>query len=186
MCIILWRFAHNWLPTSQQFLRRHILTSRLHCSAEECVEHSTFFFSFCAGGVDWCGGVRQFIWTVSYLLHIKLGLWMSCPSAIVSRLWCWLFRFGTFWILKIRSDKKTSVVLMSVFPHRSIPMLISYWCIYHQRIPTIIVVRPARYHLGLRRKVCSTWMLMWFSFLRPKAWVPVLLLVIFGRWSIQS
>jgi hypothetical protein len=48
MCITLWRFAHNCLPTGQQFLRRHIPASPLcvHCSAEESVEHSMLFCPF--------------------------------------------------------------------------------------------------------------------------------------------
>jgi ribonuclease HI len=45
MCITLWRFAHNCLPTGQQFLRRHIPASPacVHCSVEESVEHAMLF-----------------------------------------------------------------------------------------------------------------------------------------------
>jgi hypothetical protein len=60
MHITLWRFAHNCLPSGQQFQRWQVPASTecIHCSVEESVEHALLFCPFVRAVWD---GVKEHI-----------------------------------------------------------------------------------------------------------------------------
>jgi hypothetical protein len=97
MHITLWRFAHNCLPSGQQLQRRHVtsLSSCIHCSVDESVEHAMLFCPFAHAVWE---GVEQYV-----------GIQLSRKCFTTPKLW--LFDFLA------RCSREEATVLAVTFWH---------------------------------------------------------------------